>query len=262
MPTRYLKPGVRDSDTIDGLSPMAEVLFYRLLVTVDDFGRFDARPSMIKSQCFPIKDAVTAARCVALMAELADAGLIELYQFAGKSYLQMCKWDNAPRSKVSKFPSVYDEDIQVNADVCNPPTVLPVTVTVTETETETPALRAFVLPDWIPKETWQAYCKVRTGKKAKNEPHALGLIVKDLETFRSDGHDPVEVLNNSIKSGWAGVFAPKASPFAKPAPNLTVAVNPDVNRTRQMLDADKAIVRTGPSLEVLAQMAKLRGVAA
>lgn len=67
----------------------------------------------------------------------------------------------------------------------------------------------FDLPDWIPQNTWAAYCKVRTGKKAKNEPHALGLIVKDLEGFRSAGHDVVEILNASIKSGWAGVFEPK-----------------------------------------------------
>ena len=54
---------------------------------------------------------------------------------------------------------------------------------------------------------------------------------------------------------------PGVNPF-KPAPNITVPVNHDIERTRQMLDADKAIPRHGPSLEVLAQMAKLRGVAA
>ena len=79
-----------------------------------------------------------------------------------------------------------------------------------EPKKKEPAAQAFVLPDWIPAETWAAYCKVRTGKKAKNEPHALGLIVKDLEKFRQAGHDPVDCLNNSIKSGWAGVFEPKA----------------------------------------------------
>ena len=52
MPTRYLKPGIRDSELIDGLSAEAEVLFYRLLVTVDDFGRANARPSMVKAACF------------------------------------------------------------------------------------------------------------------------------------------------------------------------------------------------------------------
>jgi hypothetical protein len=80
-----------------------------------------------------------------------------------------------------------------------------------ETEGETkPAAPSFVLPEWIPEDTWLAYCAVRKGKKAKNEPHALGLIVKDLEKFRAAGHDPVEILNNSIKSAWVGVFEPKA----------------------------------------------------
>ena len=56
MPTRYLKAGIRDSETIDRLSSAAEVLYYRLLVTVDDFGRYDARPAMLKAACFPIKE--------------------------------------------------------------------------------------------------------------------------------------------------------------------------------------------------------------
>jgi hypothetical protein len=53
------------------------------------------------------------------------------------------------------------------------------------------------------------------------------------------------------------------SSFAKSAPNITVAVNKDIARTSAMLAADAAIPRHGPSLEVLAQMAKLRqGIAA
>lgn len=82
-------------------------------------------------------------------------------------------------------------------------------------ETETERLAAFVLPDWIPGETWAAYLKTRSGKKAKNEPHALGLIVADLETFRSKGYDAKTVLDNSIKGGWAGVFEPKSAPSSK-----------------------------------------------
>lgn len=82
--------------------------------------------------------------------------------------------------------------------------------------TPTGSANVFVPPDWIPQETWKAYCKTRSAKKAKNEPHALGLIVADLEKFKALGHDPVEVLNNSIKSGWAGVFEPKQQARASP----------------------------------------------
>jgi len=70
MPTRYLKPGIRDSEAIDALSPLTEVFYYRLLVTVDDFGRFDARPAMIKAQCFPIRDSVNAKSCALMLSEL------------------------------------------------------------------------------------------------------------------------------------------------------------------------------------------------
>ena len=135
MPTRYLKPGIRDSDPIDSLSPLAENLFYRLLVTVDDFGRYDARPSMIKAHCYPIKDSVTADICAGLMAELQQASLIDLYSANGKACLQMRKWDNKPRATESKFPPFNAESVQMHTDVYIPHTNLPLTVTVTETKT-------------------------------------------------------------------------------------------------------------------------------
>lgn len=136
MPTRYLKPGIRDSEAIDALPPLAEVLFYRLIVTVDDFGRTDARPSMIKAACFPIKDGITAAKCADLLATLASAGLIVLYKEDGKEYLQMQKWDNIPRAKESRFPAPTDTCAQTYTDARSLHTVLPETGTETETKTE------------------------------------------------------------------------------------------------------------------------------
>ncbi len=137
MPTRYLKPGIRDSDLINALSPLAETLFYRLLVTVDDFGRADARPAMIKAQCFPIKDTVTADVAAELLDELSACSLVQLYAVDGKPYLQVSKWDNAPRAKESKFPPPDAVCIQVHTLARKPRTVLPVTVTETGTETGT-----------------------------------------------------------------------------------------------------------------------------
>jgi hypothetical protein len=143
MPTRYLKPGIRDSERIDRLQPLAEVLFYRLLVTVDDFGRTDARPAMVKAACFPVRDSVDAATCGRLLVELADCGLIDLYTVDGKPCLQMRKWDNTPRAKESKFPGPDDTRAQMHASACKPRAPagtpradLPVTETETGTETE------------------------------------------------------------------------------------------------------------------------------
>lgn len=134
MPTRYLKPGICDSDTIDKCSPLAECLFYRLLVNVDDYGRLDARPAVVRSKCFPLKDTFTNKFTEELLQELHSVGLIILYEIDACMFLQLSKWDNVPRSKESKYPAPVDG---VRANVCNQRTVLPVTETVTGTETST-----------------------------------------------------------------------------------------------------------------------------
>lgn len=136
MPTRYLKPGVRDSENIDALSPLAETLFYRLLVTVDDFGRYDGRPALVKAQCFPLKD-LTPAKCSSLLVELQSNNLIDIYTVEGKPYLQLLKWDNVPRAKESKFPALDRTCIQVNARADAVNTNVPLTETETGTETKT-----------------------------------------------------------------------------------------------------------------------------
>ena len=68
----------------------------------------------------------------------------------------------------------------------------------------------FELPGWVPADTWAAFMETRKAKKAKSTDYALSLIVKDLERFKAAGHDPVAVLNNSIKAGWSDVYEPKA----------------------------------------------------
>ena len=142
MPTRYLRPGIRDSEKIDSLSPLAEVFYYRLLVSVDDFGRYDARPSMLKAECFPVKDSVTKESCQEMLVELVSSGLVIVYEHSGKPYLQLHKWENKARSKVSKYPQFDDDCIQLYADVSGsptdeniPPTNLPGTGTGTGTGT-------------------------------------------------------------------------------------------------------------------------------
>jgi uncharacterized phage protein (TIGR02220 family) len=137
VPTRYLKPGICDSEKIDRIqSPIAENLYYRLLTNVDDFGRMDARPSVVRSKCFPLRENLTSDTVLTWMHDLAQAGLIILYVVDGKPYLQFTGWDNKPRADESKCPPV-----PADADKCMQiPTVLPVTVTVTGTKTETDSL--------------------------------------------------------------------------------------------------------------------------
>lgn len=80
MSNRTLKQSICVSEDINRLSWFEEVLFYRLIVNCDDYGRFDGRASVIRSQLFPLKDSLTAKAVEQALHELANVGLVEIYQ--------------------------------------------------------------------------------------------------------------------------------------------------------------------------------------
>ena len=106
MPNRILKESICASDTIDGLTWFEEVLFYRLIVNCDDYGRFDGRPSIIKNRLFPLKENLTIKAVSAAVDSLANAGLVTLYEFEGKPFLYLPTWNShqSIRAKKSKYP--------------------------------------------------------------------------------------------------------------------------------------------------------------
>lgn len=64
-------------------------------------------------------------------------------------------------------------------------------------------LPPLVIPDSIPKSDWEDFCKHRGSGFTRR---AKELILADLEALRQSGNDPGEVLRQSIKRGWSGVF--------------------------------------------------------
>jgi hypothetical protein len=214
MPTRYLKPGVRDSEAIDSLSPLAETLFYRLLVTVDDFGRYDGRPAMVKAHCFPIKD-MTPAKCASLLDELHAAGLVHIYTTDGKPCLQMCKWDNVPRAKESKYPAPDDDCTHLHTSASKPRTNLPLTETGTETETETgnrnrkaPEGAPDVFPEGLDVRSWDRWVSYRKEIGKALKPAS---IHSAQQALAKHGDHQAAVVEQSIANGWQGLFALKAA---------------------------------------------------
>ena len=206
MPNRIIREAILSSEKMALLGWPEEVFYRRLMSIVDDYGRAEANPQLLRARCYPLQtDAVRVTDITRWMAACQTAGVILCYAVQGKQYLEVLNFGQQQRS-ASKYPPCEAADSACNHLLSDAHLVVSVS------EVVKTAVPAFVLPDWIPEDTWAAYCKVRTGKKAKNEPHALGLIVKDLEQFRAAGHDPVFILNNSIKSGWAGVFEPKGKP--------------------------------------------------
>lgn len=112
MPNRILKQSICDSETIDSLSWFEEVLFYRLIVNCDDFGRYDARPKILKGRLFPLKDGVRAEQIEKALNTLASAELVDLYTVHGKPFLQMRTWaaHQQARASTPKFPGMDEAD--------------------------------------------------------------------------------------------------------------------------------------------------------
>lgn len=117
MPNRIIKESICVSDSIDQLSWFEEVLFYRLTVNCDDYGRFDGRIPVIKNRLFPLKDNLTAKSVKDGINKLASVGLVVLYESGGKPYLCLPTWNDHQnvRAKRSKYP---EPDISMNTSVC------------------------------------------------------------------------------------------------------------------------------------------------
>lgn len=111
MPNRILKERICTSSDIAQLSWLEEVFYYRLIVTVDDYGRFDARPAILKGRLFPLDD-VTVKQIEAILSKLASLGMVNTYNVKGEPYLQILAWEKHQtiRNQKSKFPGPEKAD--------------------------------------------------------------------------------------------------------------------------------------------------------
>ena len=122
MPNRILKESICRSETIAQLSWFEEVLFYRLIVVCDDYGRFDGRPAIIKGTCFPLND-VTVKTIEVALSRLVTVGLVRGYEVQGRPTLQLLTWGKHQqiRAKKSKYPSPDGICNQLISSDCNSP---------------------------------------------------------------------------------------------------------------------------------------------
>ena len=111
MPQRFLRPGIRTSPRWNAVSHRAARLYIAILTLVDDYGRYDGRPSVLWADAFavwndqnPPQDAVNPPQVAADCAQLAASRLVEFYEVSGRTYLQVTQWQERMRG-VSKWPS-------------------------------------------------------------------------------------------------------------------------------------------------------------
>lgn len=95
MPSRVFRDEFRRSGSMSLVSMPAELTFAHIILAVDDYGRMDARPSVLKAELYPMRDEVTAPEVVSWVRELAaikDAPVL-LYEVADRPYLLLVNWE-------------------------------------------------------------------------------------------------------------------------------------------------------------------------
>lgn len=77
---------------------------------------------------------------------------------------------------------------------------------VEEKRVEEEEKKAPALPDWLQKDIWDAFVDHRKRLRKPLTPKAVELNIRTLDRLRSVGNDPRAVIEQSIESGWMGLF--------------------------------------------------------
>ena len=115
MGNRILKESICTSSEIDALSWFEETFFYRLLVTVDDYGIYRADPLLLAHILFPRKENVTRKMVEEALKHLEEQNLIRRYTVGGDPYLYILTWNKHQRLRNStrKYPGPDEADTEI-----------------------------------------------------------------------------------------------------------------------------------------------------
>ncbi len=146
------------SETMDVLTPQAEVFFTRLIMKADDYGSFHANIKLIKAALFPLKDH-TIKNIESWLNECISAGLIGAYTVDSKKYIQIINFGQRLQNMRSAFPRPNGELEQVTVN--HGESLLETKRNETEEETETETNGVTVWPSF--DDFWNLYDK-KVGK--------------------------------------------------------------------------------------------------
>ena len=67
------------------------------------------------------------------------------------------------------------------------------------------------LPGFLNEDCWIDWVSFRAGIRKPLTEASVKQQLRDLETWKRSGHDPVAIIETSIRNGWQGLFEPKQS---------------------------------------------------
>ena len=204
MPTRVLRDWT-DSDRVNKLSAEGERLFIRLIMKADDYGRYFADTKRLKSFLFPLTESLRESDISRWLDECQQAGVIRIYEVAGKRYLELLNFNQRMRQMKAVFPI---DSKPPTTDSNSPPD----TDSDLDTDNDLEKVALVELPQKLRTQRvvqkWAVWMNVRRGmKKPKNWTTLFNGQIEWLSQFSEP--DVFEILSASIRNGWQGLFEPK-----------------------------------------------------
>jgi hypothetical protein len=121
VPNRILRDGILESRAVSALTPMAELLYRKLMSVVDDYGRWHGDAALVRSRCYPLCPEQRSVEdverdLVEISTPRFGTELVTRYIINGKKVLQINNFGQRQRS-ASKFPTPpADNCAQMPAD--------------------------------------------------------------------------------------------------------------------------------------------------
>lgn len=201
-------------------------MFYRLIVNCDDYGRFDARPAILKARLFPLKEKVAVKEITDALRKLISIGCVVLYEHDKKPFLYLPSWETHQiiRAKRSKYPTPA---ANMQSSACNCIQMIADDIdgfrnpiqseSKDESESkdgQTPPLimqkEKRVNIDFIPDERLQdvfaEFIEHRSLMRKPINQLAAHKLYQELLQLAETTDDQIRILNTSIASGWKGIF--------------------------------------------------------
>lgn len=110
MPNRIIRESILTSRAVNQLSDAAELFYRRLQSVVDDYGRFEADPDILRARVYPLQlDRHSRANVCQMLADVSNMlttdgqPLVLVYEVGGRKYLQISHFGQRTRTD-SRYP--------------------------------------------------------------------------------------------------------------------------------------------------------------
>lgn len=232
-----------DSDRYWGVGIEARQLFMHLLLLADDLGCVPVGATFLRRRAF--NDSPSDQKIAKLLGELGDMDLIRLYDHERACFAFIPRFRQRLQRVTPKHPQPPaallegDEDAkekfnEINEKMANPSARSPLSAKQSSARSPLSNHRreekrreeiqgsAFQPPAKV-AQVWPDFEDHRKKLKKPMTDRARSLIVAKLESLEREGHDPIAVLEQSIRRGWQDVFPlPAGTAPADGKPRLAI----------------------------------------